>query len=258
VWRLQEKKPTIYCSNETHAYVFTGTGVQRVSLIDGKCIEELDKSIHCCALVRGRHQPGLIGSSFTIPILCRLSRQSGGCNFSQPGSPPSNRITLRLIILLGVPKGVSDSVVAICILLSNRRLLSSLFNLLMNAVTWYGVTSHFQFCTCDSSTVFVMYSDRESRGSKSGRLEYDTFPRECGFRSMQSICLYFLPNLYQVIYGCLKNNSMAIHCNLTREPMDRTMSGHCVSVQVMDDMVQKKLKYVTYFVYRSAIYPTAG
>ena len=75
---------------------------------------------------------------------------------------------------------------------------------------------------------------------------------------MQSICLYFYPNLYQVIYGCLKNNSMDIHCNLTREPMDQTISGHCVSVQVMDDMVQRKPKYATYFVYRSAIYPTAG
>ena len=51
---------------------------------------------------------------------------------------------------------------------------------------------------------------------------------------------------------------MDIHCNLTRELMDQTISGHCVSVQVMDDMVQRKLKYVTYFVYRSAIYPTAG
>ena len=51
VWRLQQKKPTIYCSNKTHAYVFTSTGVQRVSLRDGKRIDVLDKSIHCCALV---------------------------------------------------------------------------------------------------------------------------------------------------------------------------------------------------------------
>ena len=51
VWRLLEKKPTIYCSNKTHAYVFTSIGVQVVSLGDGKRIEALDKSIHCCALV---------------------------------------------------------------------------------------------------------------------------------------------------------------------------------------------------------------
>jgi hypothetical protein len=51
VWRLQEKKPTIYCSHKSHAYVFTDTGVQRVPLMDGNRIEVLDKSIHCCALV---------------------------------------------------------------------------------------------------------------------------------------------------------------------------------------------------------------
>jgi hypothetical protein len=51
VWRLQEKKPTIYCSNKTHAYEFTSTGVNRVSLRDGKRIQALDKSVHCCALV---------------------------------------------------------------------------------------------------------------------------------------------------------------------------------------------------------------
>jgi hypothetical protein len=51
VWRLQEKKPTIYCSNKTHAYVFSSTGVQLVFLRDGQRIEALDESIHCCALV---------------------------------------------------------------------------------------------------------------------------------------------------------------------------------------------------------------
>ena len=51
VWRLQEKKPTVYCSSKNHAYVFTSTGVQLASLSDGKRIEVLDKSIHCCALV---------------------------------------------------------------------------------------------------------------------------------------------------------------------------------------------------------------
>jgi hypothetical protein len=51
VWRLQEKKPTVYCSNK-HACIrvhqYWGS---EVSLRDGKRIEELDKSIHCCALV---------------------------------------------------------------------------------------------------------------------------------------------------------------------------------------------------------------
>jgi hypothetical protein len=51
VWRLQEKKPTIYCNDDTRAYVFTSSGVQPVSLRDGKRIEVLDKSIHSCALV---------------------------------------------------------------------------------------------------------------------------------------------------------------------------------------------------------------
>ncbi len=51
VWRLQEKKPTIYCDDDTRAYVFTSTGVKEVSLLNRERIELLDKSIHCCALV---------------------------------------------------------------------------------------------------------------------------------------------------------------------------------------------------------------
>jgi len=51
VWRLQEKKPTVYCNDNTCAYVFTSTGVKEVSLSNRKRIEQLDKSTDCCALV---------------------------------------------------------------------------------------------------------------------------------------------------------------------------------------------------------------
>ncbi len=53
VWRLQEKKPTVYCDNDSRAFVFTNTGLEQVSLLgnSNKRIEELDKSIDCCALV---------------------------------------------------------------------------------------------------------------------------------------------------------------------------------------------------------------
>ena len=51
MWRLQEKKPTIYCSHKSYAYVVTDTGVNRVPLVDGNRVEVLDKSTHSCALV---------------------------------------------------------------------------------------------------------------------------------------------------------------------------------------------------------------
>ncbi len=51
VWRLQEKKPTVYCNSQTYAYVFTDTGVDRVSLKDEKRIKALDTNIHCYGLV---------------------------------------------------------------------------------------------------------------------------------------------------------------------------------------------------------------
>lgn len=51
VWRLQEKKPTIFCSHKSYTYVFTDTGVQRVPLMDGNRIEVLDKFTHSCVLV---------------------------------------------------------------------------------------------------------------------------------------------------------------------------------------------------------------
>ncbi len=51
VWRLQEKKQTVYCNSKTYAYVFTDTGVDRVPLKDEERIKALDKSIDCCALV---------------------------------------------------------------------------------------------------------------------------------------------------------------------------------------------------------------
>ncbi len=51
VWRLQEKKPTIYCNHKSYAYVFTDTGVRRVLLMDGNRVEVLDKSTHSCVLV---------------------------------------------------------------------------------------------------------------------------------------------------------------------------------------------------------------
>jgi len=51
VWRLQEKKPTVYCNSQKHAYVFTDTGVDRVSLKDENRIKALDTNIHCCGLV---------------------------------------------------------------------------------------------------------------------------------------------------------------------------------------------------------------
>ena len=51
VWRLQEKKSTVYCDDNTSAYVFTSTGVKEVSLSNRKRIEQLDKFTQCCALV---------------------------------------------------------------------------------------------------------------------------------------------------------------------------------------------------------------
>ena len=67
VWRLQEKKPTVYCDEDTCAYVFTNTGVTLVSLSNQKRIEELDKSTDCCALV------DLNMSLLTIPSQFRPS-----------------------------------------------------------------------------------------------------------------------------------------------------------------------------------------
>jgi hypothetical protein len=84
VWRLQQKKATVYCDNGTHAYVLTSTGVKRVSLWDRKRIQALDESIHCCALVD--INPAFIDTSYTIPSQHCSSRQSGGRNFSQSGS----------------------------------------------------------------------------------------------------------------------------------------------------------------------------
>jgi len=50
----------------------------------------------------------------------------------------------KIVIPLGVPKDVSDSVVAF------KQYVYDECNI---AVTWYGVTSHFQFCTCDSEAL---------------------------------------------------------------------------------------------------------
>jgi len=58
VWRLQAKKSTVYCKDNTCAYVFTSTGVEKVSLSNRRRIEQLDKSTHCCALVD--INPGLL------------------------------------------------------------------------------------------------------------------------------------------------------------------------------------------------------
>ena len=59
VQRLQDKKPTVYCSEENFAYVFTDAGVQKVSC-QAKCIAALDgPTANCCALVNIHPGPGM-------------------------------------------------------------------------------------------------------------------------------------------------------------------------------------------------------
>lgn len=51
VWRLQQKKPTVYCNNKAYAFVFTDSGVQQVLLSREWRINFLDQSVDCCGLV---------------------------------------------------------------------------------------------------------------------------------------------------------------------------------------------------------------
>jgi hypothetical protein len=49
--RLLNGLTTIYCDRSTHAHIFDGTDVRRLTLFDGYRIHELDANAHCCALV---------------------------------------------------------------------------------------------------------------------------------------------------------------------------------------------------------------
>ena len=44
VWRHQEKELTSFCSHKSYAFVFTDSGVQGVSLMDGIRIEQFNNS----------------------------------------------------------------------------------------------------------------------------------------------------------------------------------------------------------------------